>query len=103
MFETIYVSRHAKARAQEVWPCIGVRGIRRMLVETFEVDRGLAASFLGRRLEDVADIYRVAPDLTGLFVIIRGDWRGPVVVTFIRFGPEQRRVAAGLWPKRVAA
>lgn len=103
MFETIYVSRHAKARAQEVWSCIGVRGIRRMLPESFEVDRGLAASFLGRRLEDVCDTYLMAPDLKGLFVIIPGDGRGPVVVTFIRFGAKQREVAARLWPKRVAA
>lgn len=102
-FDPLYITRHAQQRAKLAWPGIGVRGIRRMLAASFEIDRQVAASFLGRRLEDVRDTYLMAPDLQGLFVIAPGDVRGPIMPTFIRFGPEQRRVAAMLWPPRVAA
>ena len=101
--DTLYVSRHAQQRAKLTWPGIGVRGIRRMLAASFEIDRRVAASLLGRRLEDVRDTYLMAPDLMGLFVLIPGDGRGPAMPTFLCFGVEQRRVAATLWPERVAA
>lgn len=102
-FDDLYITPHALSRCQEVWAGIGVRGVRRMLDTSFELDPPTAASFLGRRLEDVRDTYRMSADFRGIFVLAQHEdgWR--CIPTFIRMGAHQQRVAARLWPERVAA
>lgn len=95
----VWVSPHALDRVREHHPNAGVRGALALLTRAQEVEPGLIAPFLGRRLEAVRDRYLISADRCGAFVIVRAAddahfrW---TMRTYLRFDAHQEAVAAQL-------
>lgn len=95
----VYVTLHARQRLQLHHPNAGIRGALALLARAEEVEAGLIAPFLGRRLDAVRDRYFVSACRRGVFVVARGRLEGGfpwALVTYLRFGPYQQAVAEQL-------
>lgn len=96
--EGVFLSEHLLERVREHHPRAGVRGGLALLERATEVEPGLVAPLLGRRLESTNSRYLVAYDRRGVFVIEPTPdrpfpWTG---VTYLRFGAYQQEVAERL-------
>jgi len=92
------ISTHALDRFLEKHPEANISTMRAFYYEGIAVDAQLAGalSLSKRRQESKESQYTVAPDFSGMFVETEG-----VVVTFLRFGAEQRQLCERFWGEPV--
>ncbi len=88
------ITNHALDRFQEKHPEADHQMMRAYYFEGTEIDAEIAGTLTvsNRRRESVGGTYILAPDYSGLFVQVDQS-----VVTFLRFGAEQRQLCEELW------
>ncbi len=97
---SIVPTKHAVHRLREHHARAG-RGDVQLAVGLGEPIEPATARFrVGRRSRPSArrDVYVLAPDRQGLFVLIPSEGRSWLVVTYLRFGELQHRFAIQRWP-----
>lgn len=95
----VFVSSHALDRFREHHPRAGFRGSLASISCSDEVEPGLIAPFLRRRLEAVRDRYFIVADRLGTWVVTRNrraDGLPWFAVTYLRFDAHQQAVAERL-------
>lgn len=96
---SLYVTRHAVERLGEHHADADLALAASLLAAAVEIDPGLAAGLVRRRLEGVQDHYLLTADGRGMFVVARARPElGPawVVVTYLRLGVVAARAALKL-------
>ena len=98
--KTIYVRPHALERYRMHHDHALFRDVLEAWDTAFEVDPATAQYLATRSRLRTGSIYRVSADLLGMFVVVPSQdrYRRPFhMVTYLRFGYEQRAFAARYW------
>jgi hypothetical protein len=96
----IRVTHHAFARYQEHYRAADERQLLSDLQYSIEIEPRTARAMLGRlpdrKPDETPSYYLLSTDRSGIFVVIREP--APIVLTYLRFGEEQKRFALSHWP-----